>query len=39
MAYQISQIPMTMSEFESHFCFYERQNMSRSPSAFAELLV
>jgi len=37
-AYQITQIPMTLSEFGGH-CFYERQNTSRGPFAFVELHV
>jgi len=30
MTYRITQIPMTLSEFEGHFCCYEWQNASRS---------
>jgi len=39
MAYRMAQIPMTFSEFEGYFCWYEWQNSSRGPSAFAKLLV
>jgi len=35
----MAQIPLTLSELEGHFCCYDWQNMSRSPSACAELLI
>jgi len=39
MAYQMAQIPMTLSEREGHFCCYEYQSALCSPSASAEILV
>jgi len=42
MAYRMERIPMTLSEFEGHFCCYEWQNALRGPSAksaSAELFV
>jgi len=39
MAYLMARIPMTLSEFEGHFCCYERRNASHGPSTSAELPV
>jgi len=35
----MAQIPMILSELEGHFCSYDWQNESRSPSASARLFV
>jgi len=39
MAYQMAQIPVTLSELEGHFCCYDCPDMSHGPSATAELFV
>jgi len=39
MAYQMAQIPKTLSELQGHFSYYDWQNMICSPTAIAELLV